>query len=137
MPRTQVADYYAAAHFILLPSRSEGWPKVLSEAMAYGVVPVAAAVSSIPQILGETRAGAALPVDDIEGLAVAIAGYVAEPERWAAAGRAGVVQLIASLMALISRPSPVYFPGRGVFICRSRRSMLASSRFRSPPNLIR
>lgn len=91
VPRTQVADYYAAAHFILLPSRSEGWPKVLSEAMAYGVVPVAAAVSSIPQILGETRAGVALPVDDVEGMAEAIAGYVTEPERWAAAGRAGVV----------------------------------------------
>ena len=89
--RTQVAEYYAASHFILLPSRSEGWPKVLSEAMAYGVVPVAAAVSSIPQILGETRAGVALPVDDIDGMAGAIAGFVAEPERWEAASRAGVV----------------------------------------------
>lgn len=91
VPRARVADYYAAAHFILLPSRSEGWPKVLSEAMAYGVVPVAAAVSSIPQILGETGAGVALPVDDIAGMAGAIAGYVADPERWAVASRAGVV----------------------------------------------
>ena len=91
VPRADVAGYYAAAHFILLPSRSEGWPKVLSEAMAYGVVPVAAAVSSIPQILGETGAGVALPVDDVAGMAGAIAGYVAEPGRWAAASRAGAV----------------------------------------------
>ena len=91
VPRTQVAEFYAAAHFILLPSRSEGWPKVLSEAMAYGVVPVAAAVSSIPQILGETGAGVALPVDDTSGMAGAIADYVADPERWASASRAGVV----------------------------------------------
>ena len=90
VPRAEVARYYAAAHFILLPSRSEGWPKVLSEAMAYGVVPVAAAVSSIPQILGETGAGVALPVDDVEGMAGAIAGFVADPDAWAAAGRAGV-----------------------------------------------
>lgn len=91
VPRTQVAEYYAAAHFILLPSRSEGWPKVLSEAMAYGVVPIAAAVSSIPQILSETGAGLALPVDDIDGMAGAIAGYVENPDRWAAASRAGAV----------------------------------------------
>ncbi|MEZ4539454.1 MAG: glycosyltransferase [Chloroflexota bacterium] len=90
IPRAEVARYYAAAHFILLPSRSEGWPKVLSEAMAYGVVPVAAAVSSIPQILGETGAGVALPTDDVEGMAGAIASFVANPDTWAAAGRAGV-----------------------------------------------
>ena len=90
VPRERVAEYYAAAHFILLPSQSEGWPKVLSEAMAYGVVPVAAAVSSIPQILGETGAGVALPVDDIAGMAGAIAGFIAEPARWSAASRAGV-----------------------------------------------
>ena len=82
--------YYAEAHFILLPSRSEGWPKVLSEAMAYGVVPVAAAVSSIPQILSDTGAGVALPPDDIDGMAAAIARFVDQPDAWSAAARAGV-----------------------------------------------
>lgn len=90
VPRADIAGFYAAAHFILLPSQSEGWPKVLSEAMAYGVVPVAAAVSSIPQILGATGAGIALPVDDIDGMAAAIAGLVANPAAWSAASRAGV-----------------------------------------------
>lgn len=90
VPRGEIAGYYAAAHFILLPSRSEGWPKVLSEAMAYGVVPVAAAVSSIPQILGETGAGVALPVEDTDGMAAAIAAMAADPAAWSAAGRAGV-----------------------------------------------
>lgn len=90
IPRKEIAVYYAVAHFILLPSKSEGWPKVLSEAMAYGVVPVAAAVSSIPQILAATGAGVALPVDDIEGMAGAIAHFVDDPAAWSAAGRAGV-----------------------------------------------
>lgn len=90
VPRADIARYYGAAHFILLPSRSEGWPKVLSEAMAYGVVPVAAAVSSIPQILSAAGAGVAFPVDDIDGMAGAIARYVADPAAWAAASRAGV-----------------------------------------------
>lgn len=90
LPRDQVPDYYAAAHIVLLPSRSEGWPKVLSEGMAYGAVPVAASVSSIPQILGATGAGVALPLDDIDGMAETVARFVAEPATWEAASRAGV-----------------------------------------------
>lgn len=89
VPRSTIADYYAPAHFILLPSQSEGWPKVLSEAMAFGVVPIAAAVSSIPQILADTGAGVALPPDDISGMTAAIARFVAEPDVWTAAARAG------------------------------------------------
>lgn len=90
VPREEVAAHYAAAHFILLPSQSEGWPKVLSEAMAYGAVPVAAAVSSIPQILSETGAGVTLAPDDILGQVAAIEQMTADPERWAAASQAGV-----------------------------------------------
>jgi len=56
-----VKSHLAESHFILLPSTSEGWPKVLSEAMAYGVVPIASDVSAIPQILSEVNTGFALP----------------------------------------------------------------------------
>ena len=90
VPRADVSRYYAAAHFILLPSRSEGWPKVLGEAMAFGAVPVAAAVSGIPQILAESRAGVALPPDDIAGMAAAIVRYLDDPGLWLEASRAGV-----------------------------------------------
>ncbi len=91
VPRNEMTRYYADSHFILLPSRaSEGWPKVLSEAMAHGVVPVASTVSSVPQILGATGAGIALPVDDTDGMVEAIADYAADPARWATASRAGV-----------------------------------------------
>ena len=41
------------AYLMLFPSESEGWPKVLSEGKAYGVVPVTSDVSSIPQYLRE------------------------------------------------------------------------------------
>ena len=61
LPKSALAHFYTQAHFLLLPSASEGWPKVLSEAMAHGVVPLAGAVASIPQILSETGAGLALP----------------------------------------------------------------------------
>ncbi len=90
VPREDVAAHYAAAHFILLPSQTEGWPKVLSEAMAYGAVPVAAAVSSIPQILADTGAGVAVAPHDIVGQVAAIEQMTGDPGRWEAASRAGV-----------------------------------------------
>ena len=58
VPRTVVGSFLMPAHLMLLPSDSEGWPKVLSEGMAYGVVPVASDISSIPQYLSECGVGA-------------------------------------------------------------------------------
>jgi glycosyltransferase involved in cell wall biosynthesis len=75
-------DVYAKAHVLLLPTATEGWPKVLSEGMAFGAVPVASAVGSIPHHLHELGIGHALPVVDVEGFADAIEGYVREPARW-------------------------------------------------------
>ena len=90
-PRNELASYYARAHFFLLPSRTEGWPKVLGEAMAYGVVPIASAISSIPQILSECATGRALPPEDAEGFADAISTYFATPEQWRTESLAGTL----------------------------------------------
>lgn len=74
---------YARAHIQLLPTRSsEGWPKVLSEGMAYGVVPLSSTVSSIPQYLKMLGTGRAIPYDDVASYVDAIKGYVAEPATW-------------------------------------------------------
>lgn len=87
----QVNVAYTSAHILLLPtSASEGWPKVLSEGMAYGVVPVAGAVSSIPQYLSELETGAAIKPDDIDGFAAAITRYVNEPRLWQEHSRAAL-----------------------------------------------
>ena len=73
----EVAKFYSPAHFFLLPSSSsEGWPKVLSEAMAYGVVPIASSISSIPQILREAGSGKTFPPDKIISFVNAILGYI-------------------------------------------------------------
>lgn len=73
LPRDELDELYRKAHFILLPSlASEGWPKVLSEAMAWGVVPVASAISAIPGILEELGVGAAVPARDVEAAKEAI-----------------------------------------------------------------
>jgi glycosyltransferase involved in cell wall biosynthesis len=89
-PHEQVIKTLEAAHFILLPSETEGWPKVLSEAMACGAVPLASNVSAIPQILHETQAGFALPVNDSEAYVEVISAIMQAPERWKALSQAGL-----------------------------------------------
>jgi glycosyltransferase involved in cell wall biosynthesis len=46
-----VTDAYQNSHFVLLPSKSEGWPKALAEGMFWGCVPIATPVSCVPFML--------------------------------------------------------------------------------------
>ncbi len=85
LPRAAINRLYAQAHFILLPSQcSEGWPKVLSEAMAWGAVPLASEVSSIPQYLQQFQTGRTFAAEDISGFAEAVGRYLAAPATWRA-----------------------------------------------------
>jgi glycosyltransferase involved in cell wall biosynthesis len=79
-----VYPYYQRAHLIIFPSTSEGWPKVLSEAMAHGVVPIASTVGSIPQTISQIGAGKAIPTDQISKYVTAILEYADNPTIWEA-----------------------------------------------------
>jgi glycosyltransferase involved in cell wall biosynthesis len=46
-----LTDAYQNSHFVLLPSKSEGWPKALAEGMFWGCVPIATPVSCVPFML--------------------------------------------------------------------------------------
>jgi len=50
-------DAYMNSHFSILPSKSEGWPKALAEAMFYGCIPIATKISCVPWMLGEGKRG--------------------------------------------------------------------------------
>lgn len=52
-----VHDYLSRADFILLPSHSEGFPKVIAEAACWGCIPVTSAVGSIPQYIKDSENG--------------------------------------------------------------------------------
>lgn len=90
LARDEIDRYYNYAHFILLPSNSEGWPKVLSEAMSYGVVPVASAVGSIPYYLRTAQAGQAFPADDVDQFVKALKSYRDNLEKWKKESQRGV-----------------------------------------------
>lgn len=78
---SNLEQLWSQAHFAVLPSATEGWPKVLSEAMAYRTVPIATPVGAIPFILSGTEAGLVMPRSSPESWAVAIA-EIANTGRW-------------------------------------------------------
>lgn len=54
---------YVESHFMILPSKSEGWPKVVAEAMFWGCLPVSTPVSCVPYMLGHGQRGILLSLD--------------------------------------------------------------------------
>jgi glycosyltransferase involved in cell wall biosynthesis len=74
-----VAPYYAAADVFALPSRSEGSPNALLEAMAAGLPVAACAVGGVPEI-ADPRSAVLVPPDDPPALATALTRLLAFPE---------------------------------------------------------
>jgi glycosyltransferase involved in cell wall biosynthesis len=50
-PKDLVKEALRKSHFLVLPSKSEGWPKVIAEAMFFGAIPIATAISCVPYML--------------------------------------------------------------------------------------
>jgi glycosyltransferase involved in cell wall biosynthesis len=81
--RDDVAELFCAADVFVLPSRREGFPGVVGEAMALEVPIVASDIAPVREALGDPGLAALFRPEDIEGLAAATAKMINEP----AAGR--------------------------------------------------
>ena len=46
-----IKESFKEAHFLILPSKSEGWPKAVAEAMFFGTIPITTPVSCVPFLL--------------------------------------------------------------------------------------
>jgi len=57
LAKNEINEIYKKCHFILLPSKSEGFPKVIGEAMNYGCVPIVSDVSCIGQYIHHKKNG--------------------------------------------------------------------------------
>ena len=54
---------YQESHFVILPSKSEGWPKAIAEGMFWGCFPVASKVSCVPFMLDYGNRGVLLEMN--------------------------------------------------------------------------
>lgn len=58
-----VKKAYIESHFVILPSLSEGWPKVVAEGMFWKCLPIATAVSCVPTMLDNGARGIVLELN--------------------------------------------------------------------------
>ena len=62
-PAKEVKSGYKEAHFLILASKSEGWPKVVAEAMFWGAIPLSTPVSCVPWMVDFGKRGMLLSLD--------------------------------------------------------------------------
>ena len=74
-----VEEYFRAAHFLVFLSRSEGWPKVVAEAMWWACLPLTTEVSCVRQMLNTAERGVLVSADPGQ-VAEAIQGLLAQPQ---------------------------------------------------------
>jgi len=78
--KTNVKDYLAIANIFVFPSRGEGMPNALLEAMAFGLPCIATPVGGIPDIIRDGENGFLVPVEDHIMLANKIMYLFSSPE---------------------------------------------------------
>jgi len=62
-PKEVIEKAYQQSNFLILASNSEGWPKVVAEAMFWGCVPLSTNVSCVYEMMGFGTRGLLLEVD--------------------------------------------------------------------------
>jgi glycosyltransferase involved in cell wall biosynthesis len=88
-PRSDVADLMAILEVVVLPSRSEGLPFALLEAMAVAKPVVATRVGGSSEVVEDGRTGLLVPPEDPAALAQALRRLLNDPVEAAAMGRRG------------------------------------------------
>jgi glycosyltransferase involved in cell wall biosynthesis len=79
-----------AADLFVLPSRAEGVPKVILDAMAAGLPTIASRVGGVPRLLGGGRRGRLVEPNDVDGLVRAIQELARDQRRRADLRAAGL-----------------------------------------------
>lgn len=82
----QKSRLWAEVQVFVLPSRFEGQPMGLLEAMGQGLPGIATAVGGIPDVVESGRTGLVVPVDEVNGLAEAIEALLGDPAMRTAMG---------------------------------------------------
>jgi len=112
--RHPVEPYLAAADVVVLPSRTEGMPNVLLEAMALGTAIVATAVGGIPEIASDGESGLLVPPARPEQLAGALNDLLGDGDRrQALGGRGRLAATRLSTARMVAATEAVYAAALG------------------------
>ncbi len=91
--RKDVFDFYAAADVFFFPSRGEGLPGVLMEAMCCGLSVVTSNIPCIPDLVEDGKNGFLCKLDDNECLGARLKQLLDNPELRKKVGAAGVEKI--------------------------------------------
>jgi glycosyltransferase involved in cell wall biosynthesis len=85
----KVLDLAADCYVLVLPSRSEGMPRVLMEAMGSGRPIIASSVGGIPHYIRHGETGVLFEREDVEGLKKALRDVLSDEDYATRLGRNG------------------------------------------------
>lgn len=108
--RPNVPAILAASELLALPSRWEGMPNVVLEAMAAGLPVVATRAEGVCELLGPAAGPQIVAHDDAEGFASAIVALASDPEQRQHWGQRNLERVSAefSLQAMVERYAALY-----------------------------
>jgi glycosyltransferase involved in cell wall biosynthesis len=92
LSETEVGDLLDHAQVLVLPSRNEGQPMAVLEAMARGLCVIATNVGGLPEMIGD-GCGIVIPPDDTEAIAAALRLVVDDHELRAQCGAAAYARV--------------------------------------------
>jgi glycosyltransferase involved in cell wall biosynthesis len=108
--RPEVPQWMRAAELLLLPSRWEGMPNVLIEAMGSGLPVVATSVEGVEEVLGPLATGQMVPFGDDAAFIDSVCKIVVDSTQRAKLGAENRTRIRAefSLRAMISKYEELY-----------------------------
>jgi len=78
-----VKEAYQKSHFLIFVSKSEGWPKVVAEAMFWGCLPISSKVSCVESMLGNGSRGTVIaPNANSDEIVQIIKGYIEKEDAY-------------------------------------------------------
>jgi glycosyltransferase involved in cell wall biosynthesis len=92
VPPAEVERLVNGSHVLVLPSRAEGQPMAVLEAMAHGLCVIASAVGGIPDLIDD-ECGVLVGADDPAALAAALQEVVEDPARRARLGAGALARV--------------------------------------------
>jgi glycosyltransferase involved in cell wall biosynthesis len=76
----ELKGIYKFSHFLILASKSEGWPKAIAEAMFFGCIPISTSISCVPYMLDHGERGILIE-PDIDKAALKVVDYLIDNKK--------------------------------------------------------